>query len=89
MSLNGSSPGRLQFPALFVLMGLLPLPAAAFLHATTDSDSGRALYDDHCAACHGVNLGGRRIGEAPMQAGSTRRRLMTRPGTPGTMMMRC
>jgi mono/diheme cytochrome c family protein len=40
------------------LIGLLPLPAAAFLHAEAQSNSGRALYVEHCAACHGVNLEG-------------------------------
>jgi mono/diheme cytochrome c family protein len=38
---------------------LLPLPAAAFLHTTrAESNSGRALYVEHCAACHGVDLEG-------------------------------
>ncbi len=42
-----------------VLIGLLPLPAAAFQHAApADSDAGRALYAEHCAACHGINLEG-------------------------------
>jgi len=59
MPLIGSWPARLSFPALFVLIGLLPLPAAAFLHATTaDSNLGRALYAAHSAACHGADLEG-------------------------------
>lgn len=38
---------------------MLPLPAVAFLHAeTADSDFGRALYVEHCAASHGVDLKG-------------------------------
>lgn len=50
---------RLRLPALVIVIGLLPLPAAAFLHATTaGSGSGGALYIDHCAACHGANLEG-------------------------------
>lgn len=54
-------PGRILFPVvpLLLLIGLLPHPAAAFLHGTTvDPDSGRALYAEHCAACHGVDLEG-------------------------------
>lgn len=59
MPLIGSWPARLPFPAMLVLTGLLPLPASAFLHATTaDSNLGRALYVEHCAACHGANLEG-------------------------------
>lgn len=62
-------PARLLFPALFVLMGLLPLPAAAFLHATTGSDSGRAFYVEHCAACHGVDLEGQPDWRNPDESG--------------------
>lgn len=59
MPLIGSWCERLPFPALFVSIGLLPLPATAFLHAATaDSMSGRALYVEHCAACHGLDLEG-------------------------------
>lgn len=54
----GTSSVRLFAPAV-LLIGLLPLPAAAFLHAApADADTGRALYVEHCAACHGINLEG-------------------------------
>ncbi len=58
MPLVGKCRATLLFPALFILIGLMPLPAAAFLHASTDSESGRALYVEHCSACHGVDLEG-------------------------------
>lgn len=52
-------PGRHLLPAFSLMIGLLPFPAAAFLHASeTDANSGRALYVEHCAACHGVDLEG-------------------------------
>ena len=58
MLFKGIWPTRLLSPA-FILIGLLPAPAAAFSHAATaDSDSGRALYVERCAACHGVDLEG-------------------------------
>lgn len=50
--------GRPLCLALAALTGLLPLPAAAFLHATPEPDPGRALYVEHCADCHGVDLEG-------------------------------
>lgn len=54
----GRRPARLISSAS-LLIGLLPLPAAAFLHAATAaSDAGRALYVQHCAACYGVDLEG-------------------------------
>lgn len=50
-------PGRHLLPAFSLMIGLMPVPAAAFLHASeTDTDSGRALYVEHCAAYHGVDL---------------------------------
>ncbi|SDX70672.1 Cytochrome c, mono-and diheme variants [Roseicitreum antarcticum] len=58
LSITRRLPGRLLFPVVLSLIGLLPLPAAAFLHAEAQSDSGRELYVEHCAACHGVNLEG-------------------------------
>lgn len=49
---------RLLTPAA-MLIGLLPLPALAFLHAAdAEAAAGRALYLEHCAACHGVDLEG-------------------------------
>ena len=52
-------PGRHLLPAFSLMIGLMPVPAAAFLHASeTDTGSGRALYVEHCAACHGVDLEG-------------------------------
>lgn len=61
----GTRPARLLSPA-FILMGLLPAPAAAFMHAATaDSAPGRALYVEHCAACHGVELEGQREWRSP------------------------
>ncbi len=52
-------PSRPYCSALFVLIGLhLPVPAAAFLHVTPEVDAGRALYVEHCADCHGVDLEG-------------------------------
>ena len=48
-------PGRHLLTAFSLMIGLMPVPAAAFLHASeTDANSGRALYVEHCAACHGV-----------------------------------
>ena len=59
MPVKRTLPGWLLLPALSAISGLLPVPAAAFLHASeTASDSGRALYIAHCAACHGVDLEG-------------------------------
>jgi mono/diheme cytochrome c family protein len=55
---GGNLLARLLFLAVSVFMGLLPFPAAAFPSATTDPDSGRALYVEHCAACHGFDLEG-------------------------------
>jgi mono/diheme cytochrome c family protein len=52
-------PDLLLLPALSAMIALMPLPAAAFLHASkTDTGSGRELYVEHCAACHGVDLEG-------------------------------
>jgi len=52
-------PARSLLPAIIFFSGLLPLPAAALLHsAKADSGSGRDLYVQHCAACHGANLEG-------------------------------
>lgn len=52
-------PDLLLLPALSAMIALMPFPAAAFLRASkTDTDSGRALYVQHCAACHGVDLEG-------------------------------
>ncbi|TBN43677.1 cytochrome c [Paracoccus subflavus] len=54
----GPRPLRL-FASAALLMGLLPQPAAAFLHAATAAaGSGRALYVEYCAACHGAELEG-------------------------------
>ncbi|SDX56639.1 Cytochrome C oxidase, cbb3-type, subunit III [Celeribacter indicus] len=59
MRLRPLLPGRRLLPAFSLMIGLMPVPAAAFLHASeTDTDSGRALYVKHCAACHGVDLEG-------------------------------
>jgi len=58
LSITHRLPGRLLFAVVLSLIGLLPLPGAGFLHAETQSDSGRELYAEHCAACHGVNLEG-------------------------------
>lgn len=45
--------------ALLTSVGLSPLPAAAFSHAPgEESGPGRALYVEHCAACHGADLEG-------------------------------
>jgi mono/diheme cytochrome c family protein len=42
-----------------VLKSLMPLPAAAILHPSEAvAELGRALYVEHCAACHGGNLEG-------------------------------
>lgn len=58
MPLVAKCPATLLFPILFISIGLMPLPAAAFLHVSTDSESGRALYVEHCSPCHGVDLEG-------------------------------
>lgn len=49
---------RLLVPALSAVIGLMPVPAAAFLHGTKEPGTGRALYVEHCAACHGIELEG-------------------------------
>jgi mono/diheme cytochrome c family protein len=42
-----------------LLITALPFSAFAFFHVgTADVKSGRALYAQHCAACHGANLEG-------------------------------
>lgn len=42
-----------------LMLGILLLPAANFLQvAKADMITGRALYIEHCATCHGVNLEG-------------------------------
>jgi mono/diheme cytochrome c family protein len=42
-----------------LLITALPFSAIAFVHAeTADVETGRALYAQHCAACHGANLEG-------------------------------
>lgn len=65
----GTWPARLLSPAA-ILIGLLPLPAAASLHAApADSDTGRALYVERCAACHGVNLEGQPDWRSPDASG--------------------
>ncbi len=52
-------PWRLLLLPLLALIGQMPQSASAFLHgATVDQDPGRALYVEHCAVCHGVNLEG-------------------------------
>ena len=44
---------------LALLMTALPISAFAFVHAeTADVETSRALYVQHCAACHGANLEG-------------------------------
>jgi len=61
--------GRPLLVALFLSSGLLPLPAAAFFHNTADSDPGRVLYVEHCAACHGVDLEGQADWRSPDASG--------------------
>jgi mono/diheme cytochrome c family protein len=58
MSIGCKVPMRLLVLAVSAVIGLLPFPAAAFLHGTKESDTGRALYVEHCAACHGIDLEG-------------------------------
>jgi len=42
-----------------LLLAALPFSAFAFFHSrTADVEAGRALYVQHCADCHGVNLEG-------------------------------
>lgn len=42
-----------------LLTTALPCSAFAFFHTgTADVEAGRALYAQHCAACHGANLEG-------------------------------
>lgn len=56
---TGGLPKRLRFPPLLAMICLLPLPTLAVLRAeAADSNPGRALYVEHCAACHGVDLEG-------------------------------
>lgn len=59
MPVKSLLPDRYLLPAFTVMIGLTPLPAAAFFHGSeTDTDVGRALYVEHCAACHGADLEG-------------------------------
>lgn len=90
MPVKPLSPGRHLLPAFSLMIGLMPVPAAAFLHASeTDTDSGRALYVEHCAACHGVDLEGQPDWRSPTPTASIRRRPMTRRVTPGITMTPC
>ncbi len=41
-----------------VLLALQPTEAAAFFHTDRGHAQGRALYAEHCAACHGAALEG-------------------------------
>lgn len=42
-----------------MLITAMPISAFAFSHAgAADVETGRALYAQHCAACHGANLEG-------------------------------
>lgn len=55
-------------PAL--LLSVLPVPAAAFFHSgSSDAKAGRALYAQHCAACHGTNLEGQPDWRSPDESG--------------------
>ena len=55
-------------PAL--LFSVLPVPAAAFFHSgSSDAKAGRALYEQHCAACHGANLEGQPDWRSPDESG--------------------
>jgi mono/diheme cytochrome c family protein len=52
------------------MIGLLALHAAEFLHAApADLDTGRVLYVEHCATCHGVNLEGQPDWRSPDASG--------------------
>ena len=55
-------------PALFLYV--LPVPAAAFFHSgAVDVETGRALYAQHCAACHGAALEGQPDWRSPDENG--------------------
>lgn len=53
-----------------LMLGIWLLPAANFLHAApADLDTGRVLYVEHCATCHGVNLEGQPDWRSPDASG--------------------
>jgi mono/diheme cytochrome c family protein len=53
-----------------LLMSFVPLPAAAIHHPSEAvAETGRALYIQHCAACHGANLEGQPDWRSPDQIG--------------------
>ncbi|MDZ4135938.1 MAG: hypothetical protein U1D06_10165, partial [Paracoccaceae bacterium] len=61
---------RVLFLTLLAFYSLLPLPAAAFLHSgAAETKTGRDLYVQQCAACHGTNLEGQPDWRSPDETG--------------------
>lgn len=53
-----------------LLIAVLPITASAFFHSgTADVEAGRALYVEHCAACHGAALEGQPDWRSPDKTG--------------------
>jgi len=53
-----------------LMLGILLLPAANVLQvAKADAVAGRALYGEHCATCHGVDLEGQPGWRSPDASG--------------------
>ncbi len=65
-------PSRLLFSAALGAMALAAQPApqrAAGVFTAAQAQSGRAIYNQNCSACHGLNFEG--TGDSPALAGGT------------------
>jgi mono/diheme cytochrome c family protein len=67
--LSRRGPMHLLIPALSAWIGLMPIDAWAFMHARAGSDTGRVLYVEFCAACHGMDLEGQPDWRSPDENG--------------------
>src|SRR5690349_18744275 len=75
---SGMQPSVLQSRLLwFAVIGVVALavvtaqqaPQPARVFTAAQAEAGRAVYDQNCSACHGVNFEG--SGDAPSLAGGT------------------
>ena len=64
-------PSRLLFSAVLGAMALAaqPAPQRAAIYTAAQAQSGRAIYNQNCSACHGLNFEG--TGDSPALAGGT------------------
>lgn len=53
-SMNFPAGGRLGYDVLFIALGLVVVSDRMGRVAAADAPVGQAIYDRHCAACHGV-----------------------------------